>query len=112
MARGGIIIVETKIPENAKNVPRSNNSFYAHGLTMPVETGKQITLPDARTPDLRTTLYWNPALKKDTDGSMAFSFFASDLTGDFEIRVQGFTADGREVFSEEMFQVEFRPSWR
>ncbi|RZF60235.1 hypothetical protein [Sphingobacterium corticibacterium] len=39
--------------------------------------------------DMRSTVYWNPNIVTDRDGTATFSFFTSDVTGDFEIVAQG-----------------------
>jgi hypothetical protein len=48
-------------------------------------------------PDFRNTLYWNPSVSPDKNGKFNVSFRASDLTGDYEIDVQGFGNDGKPV---------------
>ena len=48
-----------------------------------------------RVPDFRTTLYWNPAVKQDKDGKSRIEFWTSDFSSDYEINVQGITADGK-----------------
>lgn len=39
--------------------------------------------------DMRSTVYWNPNVYTDADGTATFSFFTSDVTGEFEIVAQG-----------------------
>lgn len=61
---------------------------------------KNITIPEVfRSPDYdnnpsnaldeRSTVYWNPNVLTGADGTATFSFFTSDVTGDFEIVTQG-----------------------
>lgn len=56
-----------------------------------------------RIPDNRTQLFWsaNTTLRK----SKAFSFFTSDVTGNYEIIVEGFTSDGRAISLKELLSV-------
>lgn len=60
----------------------------------------------SRIPDFRHTLYWNPNMEipKDKD-FIEFSFYTSDLCGDFEIVVEGFTSDGDPIYQKANFKV-------
>ena len=54
-----------------------------------------------RIPDFRYQLFWNPEAKlNDTN-----SFYTSDLSGTFEIRLEGFTKNGLPVTLKETFEV-------
>jgi hypothetical protein len=57
-----------------------------------------------RVPDFRTQLYWNPVvtLKKSNE---TFSFWTSDVKGEFEISIEGFTNSGRPISLKEKFMV-------
>ena len=48
-----------------------------------------------RIPDYRTQLLWCP--KIILKASKTFSFYTSDVTGEFEIIVEGFTSDGKAI---------------
>ncbi len=50
-----------------------------------------------RKPDMRSLLYWNPLLETGPDGTASASFYTSDRTGTFIIRIEGFTPDGRPL---------------
>lgn len=50
---------------------------------------------DSRLPDFRNTLYWNPSVRTDENGKATIRFFTGDSTGDFEIRVEGISDEGR-----------------
>ncbi|WP_207420793.1 carboxypeptidase-like regulatory domain-containing protein [Desertivirga brevis] len=45
--------------------------------------------------DLRTTIYWNPAVTTDKAGNAVFEFFNSDNKGTFKAVVEGLDKDGR-----------------
>lgn len=47
-----------------------------------------------RVPDYRTQLYWNPDINFS---SKEISFFTSDVKGDFEVEIKGFTKKGRKI---------------
>ncbi|MFZ4456217.1 MAG: TonB-dependent receptor plug domain-containing protein [Bacteroidales bacterium] len=47
-----------------------------------------------KTPDLRTTIYWNPKLSTDSTGTIQFQFYAADKTNDYEVTLEGITSEG------------------
>ena len=47
-----------------------------------------------RLPDFRNVLYWSPRVFTGADGKSHFSFFTSDVPGNFVVCVQGITQDG------------------
>lgn len=49
---------------------------------------------DTRLPDLRNVLYWSPAICTGPDGKQQFSFYSSDMKGNYAMVVQGLTAEG------------------
>ena len=77
-----------------------------------IQSGKFYFFPDysadkfklERVPDYRLQLYWNPSVIIASDKTTTVDFYTSDVTGDFEIVVEGLTSDGvlgstREVIS-------------
>ena len=60
---------------------------------------------EGRVPDLRQLLCWQPDLVLKKDQVKTLSFFSSDLSGDYIIRVTGLTAKGREVVAVSRFTV-------
>lgn len=57
-----------------------------------------------RIPDLREQLYWYPNFEF-TKKTMSLEFFTSDVKGEFEIILQGFTNLGEPVYMTEIFTV-------
>jgi hypothetical protein len=106
----GIVLVETKLLNNAQNVPQSLNSFVATGLTQPISfKPTNVTNPKlARTPIFKSTLYWNPSVLVGADGKANLSFYTADNTGTFTIRVDGFAANGEPITVEKMIEVKFK----
>jgi hypothetical protein len=49
----------------------------------------------SRIPDFRNTLYWDPSVKPDKEGKSRIEFWTSDFISDYEINIQGITADGK-----------------
>ncbi|MFT6369609.1 MAG: hypothetical protein ACJAWH_000688 [Maribacter sp.] len=52
---------------------------------------------DPEKPDYRTTLYWRPELTFNNEGKSTIDFFTGDTTGEFLVKVEGITNDGRPV---------------
>src|SRR6056297_65768 len=52
---------------------------------------------DPEKPDYRTTLFWQPELAFDNAGRSNIDFFTGDTVGNFLVRVEGITYDGRPV---------------
>jgi hypothetical protein len=50
---------------------------------------------DARTPDLRNTLYWAPAQKTNQNGTLSLNFYTSDLPGKYKVLIQGLSDNAR-----------------
>lgn len=57
-----------------------------------------------RIPDYRYQLFWNPDLKIENEKTI--SFYTSDVKGQFEINIQGFTSNGKPISVKEYFEVE------
>lgn len=55
-----------------------------------------------RIPDYRNQLFWNPEVKLNSDTN---SFYTSDVSGIFEINLQGFAKNGSPVFIKEIIEV-------
>lgn len=108
VGKNGMVLVETRIPGHAEQIPRSPYTFTAQGLTATTWRPDKPTPSQAsRVPDLRTALYWNPAVRVDSTGIVSLDFNASDVTGRFRIEVEGFTDDGVPLFSEADIKVRF-----
>jgi len=60
----------------------------------------------SRIPDYRNTVYWNPEIITDSQGTAAFSFYTSDDTDYFDIIVEGITYDGQAGCGK--FQIEVK----
>ncbi|PKD17137.1 hypothetical protein APR41_06805 [Salegentibacter salinarum] len=104
----GVVVVET-IEGNFPEVFRDDTI-----KSQPISTTqnpKKYYSPDyqsenlERIPDYRTQLWWNPTINFEP-GKKHLKFYTSDLTGEFEINLQGFTDDGEPVSLKKYFRVE------
>jgi hypothetical protein len=104
----GMILVETKIPNNTVNVPRSSHSFLATGINEakffePVK----FDVHAQHAPNLKTCLYWNANVVTDKLGNAEITFYTSDATGDFRIVAEGLGAQGQAVTGAKTFKVTY-----
>ena len=58
---------------------------------------------NARIPDFRNQLFWNPDVKLNTNTPT--SFYTSDVAGSYEIRLEGFAKNGTPVSIKEIIEV-------
>lgn len=112
LGKGGIVLVETNIPDHAALMPKTETSFEAVGLNTPLRfKGIDHKLSRAsRIPDLRTALYWSPDMVTDEKGVATISFYTTDVTGNYVIQVEGVTNEGKPFFEQETFEVKFKPA--
>jgi hypothetical protein len=112
MAPNGIILVETKIPNNARHVRRSIQTVSTIGINPELKfKNSDYTTPTAqasRAPDLRAAVYWNPKIKTDSNGEVVFSFFAPDNTGNFNLQIEGITTGGKPFSLSRNLAVRFK----
>jgi hypothetical protein len=78
-----------------------------------IQAGEVYSFPDylvdklklERVPDYRLQLYWNPDVTVTNDHNTTVDFYTSDVTGNYEIIVEGFSSDGELVSTREVFSV-------
>jgi hypothetical protein len=58
-----------------------------------------------RIPDYRNVLYWNPHFNTDEKGEAILEFYTSDDVGEYEIRVEGISSNGKFVSASTYIQV-------
>jgi hypothetical protein len=108
MGRNGIVLVHTKGIDH-KKLKSENTLISVKGLNkaIPFHVPSHSASTDQRVPDFRSTLYWNPSVITNARGEGVISFSASDDAGNFLIRVQGITSDGRPFSQLDSLQVVF-----
>jgi hypothetical protein len=67
------------------------------------ETPQEI---NSTTPDIRTTIYWNPNVVTDAAGNAVFDFYSADTASSYTLVIEGITADGRPVYSRRTIRVD------
>lgn len=107
---GGVILItsrktgkflEKTVPNVARVTPlgyQKSVKFYAPKYENPVQRNNPLK-------DLRTTLYWNPSVKTDSDGVARIEFYTTDRSGTMNIDIQGITATGEPMAGKWSFDV-------
>ena len=103
----GVVAVETKeadFPEEFRD------TYMKSANIITAQSPKQYYSPDYknedldRIPDYRYQLWWNPYV--DIESNKSLNFFTSDLSGEFEVELEGFTKDGKPVSIRKVFSVD------
>ncbi len=106
----GVVRISTSIANLKLPWADAGNIHPIYGIQPAAEF--PVLHPDTLTnkihqPFLRPQLYWNPDLQFDQDGKTGFSFYQSDDTGDFEIKLVFQSIDGRRGVGTFHYKVDF-----
>lgn len=105
-ARNGAIVITTKHGFVQRNKMNSNIQtilpvgyqqtveFYSPAYDTPVKK-------ESATPDLRSTIYWNPSVQTDSSGRARISFYTADTATDYGVVIEGVCASGCLIYSGE-----------
>jgi len=92
-ASGGAYRIKTKpykdrvIPDASIEIIRPEGYCVRKEFYVPVYDETEIK--QDKTPDLRTTVYWNPVIRADNAGKAEVSFFTADNTGTYSYVLEG-----------------------
>jgi len=94
MGKNGIVIVQTKFGNRREEL--DDNTKRVQGLSKPLDfTNQKSQNTQLNRPDFRSTIYWNPIIKTDSQGKASIEVFSSDDVGHLQIRIDGFAHGGR-----------------
>lgn len=105
----GVIMIATKRGDSGAS-SRSNYVFNIKTITpLGYQVAKEFYSPqyetrqqrDSSTPDLRTTIYWNPSVKTTDGGLSNVSFYTSDASTTYSVVIEGVTSNGLLIHSVE-----------
>jgi hypothetical protein len=68
-------------------------AFYAPKYDTPVKRNVQ-------TPDLRTTIHWQPVIQTDSIGVASFDFYTADEPTSYTVIIEGLANDGKIIRKE------------
>jgi hypothetical protein len=104
---GGVISIFTNDLDQSKlieSTPFHIRSILSLGHQQPVEfyaprydTSKEY---NATTPDLRTTVHWQPVVQTDSQGVASFEFYAADESTFYTVIIEG-VADNGQIIRQE-----------
>lgn len=106
----GVLIITTKNggdrdPNNISSrgvLPLTLPGFYkAREFYSPVYDH-----PNNERADLRSTIYWQPEITTDANGSASFEFYNADGKGDYEVIIEGISADGLVSAAKYVYKVQ------
>lgn len=104
---GGIISLISKNRDLGYiDLPSSGLLVNYRMLDLPLSDTIQKGVIDPRLPDVRNTLYWNPALELEPESGHKISFRTADLKGAYEILVRGFDSSGKYFEKRVPFRVD------
>jgi hypothetical protein len=108
----GIIAVYLKNGESGGGSYRDllvNKSIMVKGFSRPlsfISPDYSLANQEASVADYRSTLYWNPEIKKDAiTGKYTCNFYTSDLPGKYRIVLQGVTKNHEPIYAEQFIIV-------
>lgn len=87
------------------------NTLGFVNFNLGLNQSKEYHFPDysvsnsSRIPDKRTLLFWDPNIKNENE-SFQVNFFTSDVAGEFEIVLEGFSKTGKPITEIRRFTVE------
>ena len=99
----GVYVLKTKKTIEGNNVPDASVQVYRpEGYCVRKEFYvPAYDQPDVRedpTPDLRTTVYWNPVIRTNREGRAEISFYTADNVGSYSYVLEGI-GDNKIVFT-------------
>lgn len=92
-------------------VPRLQEDYMTTFQLQSIEPSKEVKVPNYSTnrydriPDYRNQLYWEPALVIDSE-STPVNFYTSDVTGTFQVVLEGYSDQGTYMYTTASFIVE------
>ncbi|MBP4139111.1 hypothetical protein [Flavobacterium geliluteum] len=102
----GIVVFTTK---NGDYETKLNGNFIIRPELLRPQGKKEYFQPDysdnknQRIPDYRHQLLWLPNI--DLTAASTITFYTSDISGQFEVILEGFTANGKAVFIKKIIEV-------
>jgi len=103
----GVIMIATKRGEvntkskevfNIKTIAPLGYQVTKEFYSPQYETKQQ---RDSSTPDLRTTIYWNPHVNVSDKGNASIDFYAADASASYSVVIEGVTSNGMLIYAKE-----------
>ena len=88
------ININDKMQFNLKKISPIGFQLPAEFYSPKYETAQQ---KNDKTPDLRTTIFWQPNVTINENGEANFSFYAADYATNYSVVIEGLTDDGKII---------------
>lgn len=103
-AANGAVVITTKNGFVQKNKMNTNIQIVTPiGYQQTVEFYSPMYDTKAKkesiTPDLRSTIYWNPSVQVDSSGTAHISFYTADSHAEYGVVIEGTTSQGYLIYS-------------
>jgi hypothetical protein len=106
LADNGIIALYTKTGSVPKSSQRKlYQGFHEPAIFTPLVYNRKFPT-QGHLPDFRSTLYWNPSLRIESNTKI--TFYTSDESGDYIIEIIGILDSGEWISERRKIQVDFR----
>lgn len=92
-------VPERKIASIPLSFPATNKNYYRQ------QYDQEVVSKYNRIPDFRYQLFWEPQFSIEKS-EVSFEFYTSDVPGEYEIVLEGFTTYGKPISSRATFLVE------
>lgn len=106
LGRSGVVIIKTSSTDITVPEPDADDIKAVNGLQAPAGFpgfSPEQFQSDRHRPFFRPQLYWDPALQTDATGRASTSFYQSDATGNFQVRVMVKDKLGRVGYAEKTY---------
>lgn len=105
-AQNGAVVITTKHGYVQRNKLNSNiQTVLPVGYQQTVEFYSPMydtkAKKESATPDLRSTIYWNPNVQVDSSGMAQVSFYTADSATDYGVAIEGICTSGCIIHSDE-----------
>jgi len=96
-AAGGVVIITTNHGNGFLGEVKSNDAIQPQGFYKPnvfYSPKYEVAKPVSVMPDLRSTVYWNPSVQTDDEGSASFTYCNADGKGTYRVVIEGIDKAG------------------
>jgi hypothetical protein len=91
------------LPDYAVRIPYTATGKVKTFSSVDYSSGSNL---NSRLPDFRNTLYWNPDIRFGSDGKARIDIWTSDFRSDYELLIQGVSANGEFFTARKIIRVQ------
>jgi hypothetical protein len=105
---GGMIAISSRTVDKSSKVPATHSLLIYNDNPIGEycsEVGSSEKPVQSHQPFVKQLLLWNPSIELDENGEGSFSFYTTDHTTSYNIRIEGVTSKGQALSAVSGFQV-------